>query len=284
MAQQRSTDDDPQLRTEFRHQVVSCRTSSNIDKSTTTPNAIWPASRKLGYEDREADDAFASSDAVFAIADAAAQSYLSGRWARRLVERCVSLSDIWLDVPIAVRETCAEWSEVLAAYVAQREESGRPIKFYEEPKLALGSHATLLVAQGAVSLEGGQTVWRVIGVGDSCIFRVSKEAVTAAVPITQSIDFDTAPALISSLKHAEKEPDYLRAHGTWVSGDRLFMLTDAVAQWLLRGYENGDSPWSVLESLDEASFRNWVDEERRLGRMRDDDVTVTRIVLEEASR
>jgi hypothetical protein len=245
-------------------------------------DTLWAP--KLGVDDAHTDDAFASSDTTFAIADGATQSYLSGRWARCLVDRAVCATDVWDRVPLLVQKACAEWASVLDAYKVERDDAGRPIMYYEDPKLERGSHTTLLVVQAVLLQSTRSSIYRVIGVGDSCIFHISQDQFAGAFPFIYSSAFDTSPELISSAQHAAEPPRYQKVYGAWDVGDRLFLLTDALAHWFLREYERGGRPWVTLERLNETTFRDWVDDERHAGHIRDDDVTMTRIVLTAADQ
>jgi hypothetical protein len=61
-------------------------------------------------------------------------------------------------------------------------------------------------------------------------------------------------------------------------------MTDALAEWFLRGHDRGDHPSEVLRSLysaaqPDAAFAAWVADLRRCGALRNDDVTVMTVEM-----
>jgi hypothetical protein len=61
-------------------------------------------------------------------------------------------------------------------------------------------------------------------------------------------------------------------------------MTDALAQWFLRGTEGGGKPWERLESIlqapqPEAAFASCVEELRNSQQLRNDDVTLVAVCL-----
>ncbi len=236
---------------------------------------------KLQTIDSENDDAFDSDGRLFAVADGATQSYLSGRWARRLVRDAVA-SPTFEAVPDAVRHACHDWTDVLDEYVTDREASGRPIKYYEEPKIAKGSHAALAIVE-VLDHPEGERIWRAWAVGDVCVFRVSADVFVQAFPLTSKNQFDNIPDLVSTKQHSVDDPKWKIGRGVWQPGDRLFILSDAIAYWFLQRWADvgaGRSehyPWALLERLVDNPdlFRTWIDTARQVGEVRDDDVTVT---------
>jgi hypothetical protein len=237
---------------------------------------LWAA--KLDTEDAHTDDAFANGETILAVADGATQSYLSGRWARFLAERVVEADDI-SKVPWVIQAACEAWADVLDAYKVEREEAGRPIKYYEEPKLDRGSHAALLVVElsGNEREQADAGTWRALAVGDVCIYHVSKGSFATAFPNELPSQFDTTPDLISSAGHTREMPEYKFRRGRWSAGDSFYLLSDALAHWFLLEHEERRRPWTTLDELDDQTFHEWAELERREGRIRDDDLTVTRV-------
>jgi hypothetical protein len=250
--------------------------SRSLAVASTT---LWAP--KLDLEDWQTDDAFAESDEMFGVADGATESFMSGHWARALVEQAVQARDL-TEVDAIVDVACADWQWQLERYRVNRESDGRPLKYYEEPNFLKGSHATLLVVQVYPrQSKRSAGIWRAIAVGDSCVYQVSAER-AKGFPYDMPEDFNTRPDLISSLTHERQTPVYKCFQGAWTPGDRLFLLTDALALWFSTECLANRKPWSVLWELDNSSFREWVDVERRGGHIRDDDITLTRLALAES--
>jgi hypothetical protein len=78
----------------------------------------------------------------------------------------------------------------------------------------------------------------------------------------------------------------LQQLGDCLSGDRLWLMTDALAQWFLQQAESGGKPWLALDLLvhpagDEISsqqaFAAWIEGLRASRQLRNDDVALIAI-------
>jgi hypothetical protein len=62
-------------------------------------------------------------------------------------------------------------------------------------------------------------------------------------------------------------------------------MSDALAQWFYRAHENDEQPWRAFNDLEKESsdeflsFQEWVQVLRAEGAIRNDDVTVMRLVV-----
>jgi hypothetical protein len=228
----------------------------------------WRALRlpKDGHTDAEYEDAWAADPATgrFVVADGASESAFSGLWARLLTEGFLA----------ARRPRClTDWlGDARQRWLT--EVMGLELPWYAEIKREEGAFATL------VGVGVGRGRWHAVAVGDSCLIRVRNQERVRAFPLRVFSDFDNQPALIGSRGTASLEPRY--ATGTLLPGDRLLLLTDALAEWFLRSYEHGSRPWDDLAPLlladrPEEDFAAWAAERRGQGALRNDDVTVLSI-------
>jgi hypothetical protein len=205
------------------------------------------------------------------VADGASESLLAGRWAGLLTDVFAGAPDAAYDVPERFAATAAEaaaaWPGVVGAYLAEREERGSPLRWYEQPGLARGAFATLL----AVAVDDAG--WRAAAVGDTCLFHVRDGVLLTAFPLDDPEDFGTAPPLLGSrdLDTALVADRVRLASGELGPGDVLYACTDALAAWVLAA---DPPPW---EKLDEPGFAAWLDAERTAERMTNDDVTLVRV-------
>ncbi len=216
------------------------------------------------YEDASADDVAAGR---FAVADGASESAFAGLWARLLVEGFVAaprLPDLWgwLNGPRL------RWSA---------EVMGLKLPWYGEMKRAESAYATLLGLDVRLPTADRPGLWRAVAVGDSCLVRVRKERHIRAFPLKRSADFSNAPELIGSWDKTPPQAEY--TSGALLPGDRLFLMTDALAQWFLHQHEQGGRPWEALGSLlsgaqQERAVADWVEEQRTDNGLRDDDLTL----------
>jgi hypothetical protein len=114
-----------------------------------------------------------------------------------------------------------------------------------------------------------------VALGDSCLFQVSGDRLVRSVPLSEHAQFGRRPPLFYTMRpQTERVIGHLATpNGGWTAGDQFFLLTDAIAAWFLNEVEQGRKPWHLLAQLDQKSFETFVDEQRYLQLMEDDDVT-----------
>ncbi|WP_309115579.1 protein phosphatase 2C domain-containing protein [Saccharothrix sp.] len=240
---------------------------------------------KRGNTERECEDAgrvrSADGTVLAAVADGASESLLAGEWATLLTDSLLdSASDVLRDAEsfaAGLAVAGLAWQAWLDDYVVGREAAGRPIAWYEQPKLDRGPHATVLAARF------GAGRWEAAALGDSCLFQVRDGRLVCAFPLDQANAFDNAPPLFNAFN---RDTVLLARHvriaaGTTEPGDGFFLCTDAVAEWFLRENARGGRPWRVLRGFagDLEGFAGWLDAVREEGLMRNDDVTVVHVDL-----
>jgi hypothetical protein len=233
----------------------------------------------------------------FAIADGATESGQAGAWARLLVEDFVGRQGAvnWIDwlPPLQSR-----WLNEAVHHLGPE-----PRLWYVDAQLEQGAFSTFL---GLVIEPSG---WYAQAVGDSCLFQVRGDELIERYPLRRSADFGSTPWLIGSRTSpagiAQREG---RPHrGNWEAGDQFWLMTDALAEWFLRAWEDPRStgvspvsatggtpvlrnggegsktpPWQILEEVierGEAAFGDWVEQQRGNGNLRNDDVTMVRVAL-----
>ena len=263
--------------------------------------AYWAA--KEGSSAAEYEDAWrvlpGTADEVpgnwvaVAVADGATESLLARQWAAMMADEfavahtAVRDAGSFAETALALS---AQWPALVESYIVQREQAGRPLRWYERPGLEKGAFATLLTLQmntgdapaddpeppaqpGIPRIIGD---WRSAAIGDTCLFHIRDGRLQAAFPLDQSGSFNTSPALLGSCDaDPEVIADHVRfAEGTVAEGDEFFVCTDAMAAWFLACAEGGGRPWETLRDLTEIGFAEWVSEARRTGGLHNDDVTL----------
>ncbi|NJM42051.1 MAG: hypothetical protein HC853_15520 [Anaerolineae bacterium] len=170
-----------------------------------------------------------------------------------------------------------------AGHVRRRMQQRKtPLPWYVAEKAQQGAHAALLHLQ-----VGGLGVWRALAVGDCCLAQVRDDAIVSLFPFTESSEFNNRPFLLPS---QPVQPAQLSAHirvisGEWCSGDQFLLMSDALAHWFYRALENDEQPWRAFDDLEKESsgeflsFQEWVQVLRAEGAIRNDDVTVMRMVV-----
>jgi len=222
---------------------------------------------KRGHSLPEFEDAaaFDLDRLAFAVADGASESSFARDWAERIVADFAhnageNLLD-WLRGELPLVQ--AEWRAATDAL---------SLPWYAELKREQGAFATLL---GMAASPAGK--WRALAIGDSCLFQVRECALVKCFPLERAEDFNSDPWLLGS-RRPVSDPWASKAvrlvEGEFVRGDRFWLVTDAVAAWLLRRCKR-DSDWQVklpFEPTDQG-FSAWVDQEREAGDLRNDDCT-----------
>jgi hypothetical protein len=219
---------------------------------------------KQGHTPTEYEDAWAGrpDGGRFAVADGASESGFASAWARLVVRAYVRFPGPWSSWLPATRK---RWRSEL---------ENRDLPWYAEAKFQEGAFAALL---GVAFSEGR---WQAEAVGDCCLFQVRGDRLRRAFPIRRACDFSNRPDLLASRPRNDNRPRArrLRRQGDWQHEDVLYLMTDALAQWFLTEAEKRGRPWKDLPDLQTPEdFARWVEQLRRAGAVRNDDVTLVRI-------
>ncbi|MHC4730763.1 MAG: hypothetical protein ACYS6Z_09265 [Planctomycetota bacterium] len=149
--------------------------------------------------------------------------------------------------------------------------------------------AALLPAQcGSAEAASRQTAtaghWRALAIGDTCLFHVRGNVLLEVGPLQSSDEFDSRPVLLASRgpQHLAGSDTHVRMlGGTWRSQDTFYLVTDALAKWILEQHETGVSPWQVLQELgtdaEEVPFERLIADLRSSKALHNDDTTLLRV-------
>lgn len=208
-----------------------------------------------------------------AVSDGASESFDSRTWARLLVEKYI------LDPAITPDWVGSIGSQYKASVDYEQ------LSWSKQAAYDRGSFATLL----AVELALNGTEVEVLAIGDSVAIHASCGVLLASFPYTTPEEFDSRPKLLSTLASANTfvaEPGFFNKNSskTWPvkPGDCLLLMTDAVAQWVLR--EQAETPSALIQMLEVAQaheFEELVLKLRQEHRMRLDDSTLVRLIVVE---
>ena len=178
---------------------------------------------------------------VCAIGDGATETSFSGLWAN-LVTEAYYRANGSLEVFIAgLGDIRSQW---------HKETSSKPLPWYAEQKLAKGAFATLLgLTIKEDSVESGEVNWCAHAIGDSCLFHARSGNCIATFPASKSEELSANPMLLCSISRSDDDVSglILNREGRIVAGDRLYLVTDALAGWILRGLEREEKPLDVLD-------------------------------------
>src|SRR5262249_19015725 len=128
--------------------------------------------------------------------------------------------------------------------------------------------------------------WRAIAVGDSCLIHCRGNGILKALPLSRYESFTATPRLVPSmisLQGAALEQVVVDC-GIVENGDVLMLLSDAAAAWFLRLVEKDDQTHSFMDRLlqenNSCELGRLFECERSLGRIKDDDIAVVRIEIQ----
>ncbi|TXS49616.1 hypothetical protein EAO72_01585 [Streptomyces sp. or43] len=234
------------------------------------------------------------------VCDGATESALAKDWARLLsraaAEHALERPDL-LQGGHAFEEFAAsvvdQWEPWLEQYTKERVADGRPLKWYEHTKLAEGAYATLLTVRvdpenvSETDAEAFSPAWRwqAAALGDSCLFHLRNDQLVEAFPVGSAEEFGTVPDLFGS---RNRDAALLAGRtrytgGRCLPGDRLFLMTDALAAWFLSVPDQAEALRELLEFSapdDRGAFVDWLNGLRERQQLRNDDVAVVRIDFE----
>jgi hypothetical protein len=244
---------------------------------------------KVGSADHEwedgagwdAGDPAAGRDARCIVVDGATEAYDSIRWVGQLVRSFLGV-DAAGDGPALTRDGMDAWF----GRMQDRWQATAPAEFgsiFEERKFHQdGSFATLLGCEIS-GLHGTRPSWLAVALGDTVLFQVRGTGMVAQFPALGADDFGLDPDGVSTQPSTR---DWMRtrlgsASGELAVGDRLYLATDALANWMVRA-AGTDGPWlwRTLDGLhDPEAFRRTLADRRRSGEMKNDDVTLMRVEI-----
>jgi hypothetical protein len=214
------------------------------------------------------------------VADGATEAYDSIRWVSQLVDSFLGIHPG--GAPELTESAMGEWF----ARMQDRWVQDAPATFasvFEERKFREdGSFATILGCE-IRGLGGLRPGWSAVALGDTVLFHVRDFRLLAQFPALGAGDFGINPDGVYTQRSAlgRMRARLGCASGSLAVGDRLFIATDACAEWMIRaGRSNGAGLWRGLGRIDHpALFRRVVTDRRRKGEMKNDDVTLLRVEI-----
>ncbi len=232
------------------------------------------------------DEGFGPGRARFIVADGATNAFDAIRWVGMLVESFVPPANGHGTVPCPELEPgpMQAWFESLQKRWA--DEAPTNFQFqYEADKFKRGSFATMLGCELVDLSRGDSARWRAASVGDAVMFHVREGRLRAMFPSLRAEDFGNRPASVhTDPRRLDRMAESLRfSDGELATGDHMFVTTDALGRWVVETAAKEDTVWGVLATVDEQRFRRLIDDRRKAGELKDDDVTLLRVHLSDES-
>jgi hypothetical protein len=233
---------------------------------------------KRGSQPRECEDAVAINQKrmVFAVVDGATEAYDSRRWARLFAKTWVRI-----DPPPLKMSDFEPFVRDLGCRLHRRWSKSK-LPWYAEEKALGGSFLAFLVLK--CELQESVLNWRAAALGDCCLIQRNGREVVASFPLQKSEEFGIDPMLLPSLVSKQRQAFDLVRHsmGILSPGDDLLLMSDAVACWFLRQYEEGMTDIvRVFDKLtsddDQVGLLNFFEDLRNNHEIKNDDIGLIRI-------
>ena len=251
--------------------------------SSAKPSTIWELRRqqillpKSGFELSECEDFIGvdEQNCRFAVADGATEAFDARGWAQRLAENWVR-SDSALTA-----ESFHDW---IAAEGEALHSSWNQLKlqWYAEEKARTGSFAAFVGVE--LDLDAEVPSWKAIALGDACLVHCRDGSLLKSLPLSDAASFNSAPLLVASdpALYRSSAHALVLESGVCQNKDVLFLFSDAVAAWFLAHLEQSDFS-GVFESNDDAAIAAFFDSERQAGRIKNDDIAVLCLEVQQRS-
>ncbi|HEX5884612.1 MAG TPA: hypothetical protein VFY67_08690 [Pyrinomonadaceae bacterium] len=232
---------------------------------------------KSGFEAAECEDVIGidEQNCRFAVVDGATEAFDARNWAQRLAENWVR-SDSALTA-----ETFHEWvaNEGAALHSAWNQLT---LPWYAEEKARKGSFAAFVGVE--LDLRSDAPSWKAIALGDACLLHCRDGALLKSLPVLNSASFNSAPMLVASdpVFYKTSADSLVIDSGRCQNNDLLFLVSDAAAAWYLERFEQHDFRDILRENV-EPDAAKFFENERSAGRIRNDDIAVIRLEIQQRS-
>jgi hypothetical protein len=232
---------------------------------------------KHGHELSECEDAIGINERVyrFAVSDGATEAFDAGNWSRRLAQSWVnqdgllSGNDFWRWIMKEGDELTQSWN-------------GQQLSWYSEAKQRIGSFAAFVGVE--IDFSDNTPQWTAIALGDSCLMHVRGDELLDSFPISESTRFGSSPVLAPSSAAANSHAlnEIAVSSGRLLSGDKLFLMSDAIASWYLMLSERGDSATKsqfdeLLDNDTPGVLEEFLELQRAEGRLKNDDIAIVKL-------
>ena len=232
---------------------------------------------KLDHEASDCEDVIAldTQTCRFAVSDGATEAFDARNWADRLAKH-------WVQNESALSP--GEFREWVVAEGRELQDTwnGLSLSWYSEEKARTGSFAAFVGVE--VDLQSDLPSWKAIALGDACLLHCRRGELLKSLPVSRSENFTTAPVLVASDSsvHETSMKSLVVETGVCQSGDVLLLLSDAMASWCLERFEKNDlDPNQLFETKDDDKLKEFFDDQRLTGKMRNDDLALLRIEIQQ---
>ena len=231
--------------------------------------------QKRSEEVKINQDAFAisSDERIFAIADGVSQAPFSQIWSNKVVEKFIEKpfgSDLneqklkdWLE------DIRKDWSSEIEQHQSH-EMTEKAKALHMEMSREQGGSTTFL---GMIIQEMKKKYQKLqlFGIGDTNMFLIRNNRIKEKFPITLVESFTDHTIGLRSIDNASQKIPELKEFNA-KRGDIVILATDALAKWIFKSANLGQSPWNkILKNKNDIA--NFIDRLRDAKKIDDDDTT-----------
>lgn len=202
----------------------------------------------------------------FAIADGVGESLFPYDWAELVCEDFIAHPELFCVDNKLIRE-----KNLIDAWDKERQKRIENLTDTERFLYEMGLEKADFAACTFVGLCVNNKQWECQAIGDSYLFVLDSEFnIVESIASQEGQEFNNFPEYFAS--QAEKNHgNVVKAHGSVENVAYFVLLTDAISDWFLK--VDKERRRDLLSMVDNEKFASFVNRERTIGNMKDDDTT-----------
>lgn len=225
----------------------------------------------VGDEYSQCADRFSYDEAnmSFAIADGVGNSLFPGDWAKLLCDDFVKHPDMFTEDSKLIRE-----HELIEKWERNRDSRVENLSEDEKFIFEMGLSKADFAASTFIGLTLSKNGWECQAIGDSYLFVLGKDyELINKVASMDGKDFDNYPEYFAS-KVGQHNGTIIKREGDYKGVTCFALMTDALSDWFLSDATNQSSKKQLLSILNHQDFEKFINNERQMGNLKDDDTTM----------
>ena len=213
-------------------------------------------------------DAFAisSDERIFAIADGVSQAPFSQIWSNKVVEK-------FIEKPFGSdlnEQKLKDWLEDIRKEWESEIDQRKSSKMILDRAKEVGGSTTFLGMIIQKKKKKYQKL-QLFGIGDTNMFLIRNKRIKYSFPVTSVESFTDQTIGLCSIDNASQKIPELKEFNA-KRGDIVILATDALAKWIFKSANLGQSPWNkILKNKNDIA--NFIDKLRDANKIDDDDTT-----------
>ena len=208
----------------------------------------------------------------FAVSDGATESSFSKEWSDLLVSA-------YKDKPFEISRLADTLNAISFSW--QSMATAIELPWYAEQKAETGAFATFL----GLTINREENIYTAVAIGDCTLFQIRNDETIFTFPVTTIEEFGNTPNLFASNQQyqTEIEKTVTYYNGSIQTNDLIVIATDALAAWIFKEKDASEKPWNHLSNIlnqGVEDFEIWLNNQRKAGEIKNDDVTLIIIKFE----